>query len=1232
MKKTSKRVLSALTVCLFISLNLSTTILAQPISNDRITINEEISINERFFPDENFLNYIKTSNFDLNQDGKLNQEEIAKVTYIYVNMKQIKSLKGIEYFTNLKYLYAEMNYIETLDISKNTNLVGVYCSNNKLTSIKLPNQDENNTLERLEIFANSLTELDLHNLKALKVLWVNDNKLTNLDLSDNLLDEGNWVIASDNFMEKITLPNNGKDYEWKTSLASQLYPRDKSVGYKVQWYLNEEKTQILDPNTTPTIKCLGQTLYAEYVPITYTIQFRPGSGNGKIKTQQFQYGTSQKLLKNEFTKSDYQFAGWKDDKGKIYADEAEIINLTSTEGKTIELTAMWKEKDYTGEKYTINLYDGESLVKSIEGTYGSEIDIPKNELEKEGFNFLGWNYGNGDYSIYSDGGRILITHPDQLNGDESFNLYSVWKKKEFVVNFIDGQNNSKEIIQYNDKVNFPETPTKVGYTFEGWVTDSGEEWNEQKSITANIDLYAKYAPIKYYISFDGNGADNDEAMINTKLEMNYSKQAVLPKNEYKKKFYTLEGWSTSQNGNVEFVDNDVVYELTTENNKNITLYAVWKRNDSTITITNESLDKIYDGNIVSNPSVEKTGSVNEVVFTWYQMIDSQWKELESAPANVGRYKVVARVAEDDNYYGASTEKEFIIEKGNSTVTITNDSLNKTYDGKKVSNPSVDKSGNNNEVIFTWYEKDGDNWNELSAAPTNAGSYKVVASVVEDTNYKGASDELYFEIEKAIPTYTVPTGLNAIYGSTLNDIKLPEGFTWKENSSTYVGNVGTNTFKLIYTPEDTVNYEVIKDIEVKVNVVQATNQWIIEPSIQGWLHGVENNEPIAESEFGEVVFMYSNTKNGTYTNTVPTEVGKWYMKATVEGNENYTGLEKIVSFVIEKSEVAVNDISISNGNTETNNFKYGDKIVIKVKLELVPESIISKLRAKILKNKEVALFANGVQVTESQLAVNGQELTFVYDTTKGIINPTGEILLTVEYIGNDNPGKAIANLKITLDKKDVESEDIKVPEINEGVNLDNLEIKDGDTVLKLGVDYDITTTQNGDSITVMIIFKGNYSGTITKTYKVENKDQSSEVNKPEIDSDIDSNKENTTVTDSTNSTEDLNEGNTSVTDNTNSNVNSNEVNTPLINSTNSEIDSNKENTSVTDSKDRNLNSDKGSTSVTDNTNSNIDSKEEHKSVANGIEAEESTNIVLWGGIIALVAGIVAFIIGKKVKRN
>lgn len=1233
MKKTSKRVLSTLIACLFISLNLTTTITsAQQVLNEESAINDdriisgEITINENFFPDENFLNYIKTSNFDLNQDGKLNQEELEKVTYIYVNMKQIKSLKGIEYFKNLKYLYAEMNYIETLDISKNTNLVVVHCNNNKLTSIKLPNQEENNVLENLEIYGNQLTDINLKNLKALSFLDIGDNYLTNLDLSDNSLVNG--FIASNNFIEKITLPNNGEEYQWKTFLASQLYPKDKVKGYNLKWYLDEGKTQVLNPDETPVVKNVGQTLYTEYMPITYTIQFKPGTGEGQVKTQQFQYDKSQNLLKNEFNKLDYLFAGWKDDKGRIYADGAEVSNLTDIDGKIITLTATWKEKDYTGEKYTINLHNEENAIENIEGTYGNEIEISTKVDTKEGFDFIGWNYGDGDYSVYESGEKILITHPSQLNGNNTLDLYSVWKKQEFTVSFIDGQNNSKEIVQYNDKVNFPISPTKPGYTFEGWVNDSGEKWDEQRGVTSNMNLYAKYAPIKYYVSFDGNGADNEDVMNTIKLEIDYSEQAILPKSEYKKKFHTLEGWSTSPNGNVEFIDNDVVYELTTENNKTLTLYAVWKRNDSTITINNDSLDKVYDGNIISNPSVEKTGSSNEVIFTWYQMVGSEWKVIESAPVNVGKYKVVASVESDDNYYGASTEKEFSITKANSKVTITNDSLNKIYDGKKVSNPSVEKSGNDDEVIFIWYQKDGESWIELTTAPTDAGSYKVVASVAENNNYKGASDELCFEIEKAVPSYTVPSEIKATYGDTLKDIKLPEGFTWQDDVSTEVGNVGINKFKIIYTPEDKVNYEVIKDIEIKVEVVQAENEWIKEPSIQGWLYGVENNEPIAESKFGKVVFMYSSTKDGTYTNTIPTEVGKWYMKAIVEGNENYTGLEKIVSFVIEKSEVSVNEISISNGNTETNNFKYGDKIIIKVKIEFVPESIISKLREMISGNRKVALFANGIQVTEPQVAVNGKELTFVYDTTNGLINPTGEVVLTVSYIENNNAGTAISHFKINLDKKSIESEDIKVPEISKDTNLDDLQIKDGDIILKQGVDYDITTSKNGNIVTAVITFKGNYSGTITKTYKVEDENQSIDENKPEIDNDTDLDKENNLVTDSDDNNINFDKENISGIDSTNNSTTSNKENNLEIDSTNNSINSNKENNLATDSTNKSTNSNEENKLETNTLDSNVDLDKEDNSVTESVSTGSAKSIGICISIFVLAVGVFTVIIKSK----
>ncbi|WP_288222062.1 InlB B-repeat-containing protein [uncultured Clostridium sp.] len=810
MKKIWKRVLATvLTVSLISSFNMSKITFAEKKSND------EIAIDGSNFPDSIFLDYVK-SNFDTDGNGKLSQEEISKVTYIYVNMKGIKDLKGIENFTNLKSLYAEVNYITNLDLSKNTNLVVVYCNNNIIESVKLPNETSNNKLEVLNLFDNRLSEINLSNLNELRYVNVGDNNLSALDLNVGKIES---FAASYNKLTEIKLPNSGVTYNWKDLLATQLYHEE--TGYDFKWYFDSSKTQEVDPNKTPTIELNGQTIYSEYVPIEYTVEFKSDEINSQSKTQYFTYDEAQNLLKNEFTKEEYTFSGWKDSNGKIYSDEAEVKNLTTKKGANVVLTATWAEKYYGDETYKINLYDGESLVDSYVTNYTKERILPTDKVNREGYTFLGWSIGKDENVAYSDGESILMTNPNQLNGEEfegvkSLNLYAVWKIKEFTVNFIDGENTYKNVIEYGKKVASPQNPTKEGYTFEGWITEEGENWDEDSVVKSDKKLYAKYSPITYSVSFNGNGGENTEAMNNSTINMDYSKQVILPTNLYEKTGYSFKGWSTSPNGNIEFADNDVIYQLTTENNKNITLYAIWEKYmaESTVDITTYLLNKVYDGVAVENPLVDKAGSTNEVILTWYEMVGSEWKEI-------------------------------------------------------------------------------------SSAPSNAGKYKVIASVEADDNYKEASDELEFEITKANPSYTELDELSASYGDKLNDIKLPEGFAWQDDLSIAVGNVGTNKFKITYTPEDIVNYEILKDIEVKVNVEQAINSWTQLPSIEGWEYGSENNIPVGEPKFGEVEFTYSNSENGTFTKTVPTEAGKWFMKATVQDNENYTGLEKVVSFVIEE---------------------------------------------------------------------------------------------------------------------------------------------------------------------------------------------------------------------------------------------------------------------------------------------------------------------------------------------
>lgn len=75
------------------------------------------------------------SEFDSDGDGKLSDEEIEGVTYMYVYSNGISSLKEIEYFTALTELSCGSNQLTELDVSKNTALTYLNCYSNNITEL-----------------------------------------------------------------------------------------------------------------------------------------------------------------------------------------------------------------------------------------------------------------------------------------------------------------------------------------------------------------------------------------------------------------------------------------------------------------------------------------------------------------------------------------------------------------------------------------------------------------------------------------------------------------------------------------------------------------------------------------------------------------------------------------------------------------------------------------------------------------------------------------------------------------------------------------------------------------------------------------------------------------------------------------------------------------------------------------------------------------------------------------
>ena len=114
-----------------------------------------------------------------------------------------------------------------------------------------------------------------------------------------------------------------------------------------------------------------------------------------------------------------------------------------------------------------------------------------------------------------------------------------------------------------------------------------------------------------------------------------------------------------------------------------------KAGTSTISITGNP-GKIYDGNVVTNPTVSKTGSTGTVSFAYYidatcttetTNANSGAATVGAAPKNAGDYWVKATVAADSNYGAATSDaKKFTIGRkdiGGATIVF---GTQKTYNG------------------------------------------------------------------------------------------------------------------------------------------------------------------------------------------------------------------------------------------------------------------------------------------------------------------------------------------------------------------------------------------------------------------------------------------------------------------------------------------------------------------------------------------------------------------------
>ena len=145
---------------------------------------------------------------------------------------------------------------------------------------------------------------------------------------------------------------------------------------------------------------------------------------------------------------------------------------------------------------------------------------------------------------------------------------------------------------------------------------------------------------------------------------------------------------------------------------------------------------------------------------------------------------------------------------------------------------------------------------VSSAVVPEGSYTVgyrdnvnageATAVVSGSGFYLGSCELRFDIAKAIPQYDASVPVEAAYGQTLSDAALPKGFSWQDDPSTSVGDAGEHEFLATFTPGDTSNYEVVRDVPVKVRVTRDLDASMFSVNADGLVYDGSAHEPAVSS--------------------------------------------------------------------------------------------------------------------------------------------------------------------------------------------------------------------------------------------------------------------------------------------------------------------------------------------------------------------------------------------------
>jgi uncharacterized repeat protein (TIGR02543 family) len=287
------------------------------------------------------------------------------------------------------------------------------------------------------------------------------------------------------------------------------------------------------PTVPATVPAQDTTYTAQWTINQYTVNFNSNGGSAVNSiTQNYNTNVNEPAAP---ARTGYIFAGWYSDSGLTNA-----VTWPYTLGASdVTFYADWSLGSFN---LTFDANGGTGGSGPTPTPYGTSITAPM--VTRTGYTFNGW---------------LPAVPPTMPAADSTYTAQ--WTINQYTVNFNSNGGSAVDSItqNYNTDVAKPADPTKEGYTFAGWYSDSGLTTAVTWPYTlgaSDVTFYAKWTVNNYNITFDANGGTGGTGPTS----MAYGSALSAP--SVSRTGYTFNGWLPEVPDTVPAADTTYVAQWT----------------------------------------------------------------------------------------------------------------------------------------------------------------------------------------------------------------------------------------------------------------------------------------------------------------------------------------------------------------------------------------------------------------------------------------------------------------------------------------------------------------------------------------------------------------------------------------------------------------------------------------------------------------------------------------------